>query len=130
MTNLIIFNSYYIFSKIVETSTLRTTVLAEVQVPLCEAGKTLEMLPPIEPIDFQSNLRFAHDHAGLGSMVDFSATVDGSAINSEKIKGKIFARVGWGKSPDGVVLSPSPNQWKPPNVVDRYSIKKFAINNF
>ena len=105
--------------KIVETSTLRTTVLAEVQVPLVESGKTLEMLPQIEPIDFLSNIRLAHDHAGLGSMVDFSSTVDGSAIRSEQIKGQIYARVGWGKSPDGIVLSPSPNQWKPPNVVDR-----------
>ena len=96
--------------------------MSEVQVPLCEAGQTLETLPSIEPIEFRSNLRFAHDHAGLGSMVDFSATVDGSAIDHQAIKGKIFARVGWGKSPDGVVLSPSPNQWKPPNVVDRYDI--------
>ena len=94
--------------------------MTEVQVPLCEAGQTLETLPSIEPLEFRSNLRFAHDHAGLGSMVDFSATVDGSAIDCQAIKGKIFARVGWGKSPDGVVLSPSPNQWKPPNVVDRY----------
>ena len=99
---------------------LRTTVLAEVQVPLCEAGKTLEMLPSTEPIDFRSNIRFSHDHAGLGSMIDFSSTVDGSSIRSEPIKGQVFARVGWGKSPDGVVLSPSPSQWKPPNIVDRY----------
>ena len=97
-------------------------MLAEVQVPLCEAGKTLEMLPSIEPIDFRSNIRLAHDHAGLGAMVDFSSTVDGSSINSEPVKGQIFARVGWGKSADGVVLSPSPNQWKPPNIVDRYII--------
>ena len=94
-------------------------MLAEVQLPLCEAGKALDMLPPVEPIDFRSNVRCAHDHAGLGSMVDFSANVDGSSIRSEPIRGQILARVGWGKSPDGVILSPSPNQWKPPNVVDK-----------
>ena len=98
---------------------LRTTVLAEVPLRLCEAGKTLEMLPPTEPIDFRSNVRFSHDHAGLGSMVDFATNFDGSSIRSEPIRGQIFARVGWGKSPDGVILSPSPNQWKPPNIVDR-----------
>ena len=105
--------------QIVEGSTLRTTILAEVQLPLCEAGKTLDMLPPTEPIDFRSKVRFAHDHAGLGSMVDFSTNVDGSSIGAEPIRGQIFARVGWGKSPDGVVLSPSPNQWKPQNIVDK-----------
>ena len=105
--------------QIVEGTTLRTTVLAEVQLPLCEAGKTLDMLPPMEPIDFRSNVRFSHDHAGLGSMVDFSTNVDGSSIRSESIRGQILARVGWGKSQDDVILSPSPNQCKPPNTVDK-----------
>ena len=46
--------------------------------------------------------------------MDFSTNADGSSISNEAINGQLYARVGWGKTPDGTVLSPSPNQWKPP----------------
>ena len=40
---------------------------------------------------------------------------DKSSITSEPISGQVYARVGWGKAPDGTVLSPSPSAWRPPN---------------
>ena len=92
-----------------------TIVLAEVQVPLCEAGKTLDKVAT-EPTAFKSSIRIAHDHGGLGALVEFPTNPDGSSISSEPICGQIYTKIGWGKSPDGVVLSPSPQSWKPPNV--------------
>lgn len=74
----------------------------------------------MEPINFKSTARLAHDHAGLGSLVEFPLNIDGSSITSgEPISGQIYARVGWGKTPDGLVLSPSPNTWKPANSTNR-----------
>ena len=64
-------------------------VLAEVELPLCEAGKTLSSVP-MEPITFKGDtsvgsvsvgggnyLRISHDHAGLGANVEFAANPDG-----------------------------------------------------
>ena len=64
-------------------------VLAEVELPLCEAGKTLSSVP-MEPIAFKGDtsvgsagvgggnyLRISHDHAGLGANVEFAANPDG-----------------------------------------------------
>ena len=55
-----------------------------------------------------------HNHSGVGANVDFAANTDGSQIRSEPIRGKIFFRVGWGKTSDGVIMAP-PNQWNPPS---------------
>ena len=64
-------------------------VLAEMELPLCEAGKTLSSVP-LEPIAFKGDtsvgsagvgggnyLRISHDHAGLGANVEFAANPDG-----------------------------------------------------
>ena len=65
-------------------------VLAEVELPLCEAGKTLSSVP-MEPIAFKGDtsvgsaglggggnyLRISHDHAGLGANVEFAANPEG-----------------------------------------------------
>ena len=64
-------------------------VLAEMELSLCEAGKTLSSVP-MEPIAFKGDtsvgsagvgggnyLRISHDHAGLGANVEFAANPDG-----------------------------------------------------
>ena len=99
--------------RLVESSGLRSLVLAEISLPLCEAGTTLDKVK-MEPIPFKSEVHFSHDHAGIGSLVDFPTNADGSTISNEPISGQLYARVGWGKTTDGIVLSPSPNHWKPP----------------
>ena len=63
--------------------------MAEVELPLCEGGKTLNSVP-MEPITFKGDtsmgsagvgggnyLRISHDHAGLGANVEFAANPDG-----------------------------------------------------
>ena len=50
--------------------------------------------------------------SAIGSGVDFPSNVDGSAIRNERIRGKIYVRVGWGKSPEGDILAPPQEQWK------------------
>ncbi len=54
-----------------------------------------------------------HDHAGLGSGHDFSINLEGSKIDQEYTKGKVYARVGWAKGPNGTILSPPSDQWCP-----------------
>ena len=69
--------------------------------------------------------KFAHlcnilSFRGVGSGVDFSANVDGSETTSEATRGKVFVRIGWAKTPDGIVLAPPPEQWSPPAASKRY----------
>jgi coiled-coil and C2 domain-containing protein 2A len=96
-----------------EGSTLRTTLLAEISLPLCDSKTTLDKTTA-EPISFKSSNRVKHDHRGVGSNVDFSANIEGSETRSEPIRGKVFVRIGWAKTSDGVILAPPPEQWNPP----------------
>ncbi len=91
---------------------MKTTVLAEIKLPLCEASKTLSD-SSVEPINFVSDLKLSHDHAGLGSGCNFPVNNDGSSISQEMIKGRLFGRVGWGRGSDGSILAPPADQWKP-----------------
>jgi len=50
--------------------------------------------------------------SGLGAGVDFRSSIDGSSIQNEAIRGKIYARVAWGKSPEGDILAPPQEQWR------------------
>ncbi len=107
--------------QILEGGALRPTLLAEVSLPLPESSVTLESLqsssssPPF-PLPFSSDHRSRPDagSAALGSGVDFSASPDGSEVRSELTRGRVFCRVGWGRTSDGVVLSPPQGQWRPP----------------
>ncbi|XP_040568935.2 coiled-coil and C2 domain-containing protein 2A [Lepeophtheirus salmonis] len=99
--------------QIIEGTLLKSNVLAEVPVPLCDTSTTLES-SQMEPITFKSDLKIIHDHLGLGSCIDFPINVDGSDIVSCKISGFIFVRLGWGKSRHGEVLCPPSSLWKPP----------------
>ena len=49
--------------QIIEGSTLRTTVLAEVTLPLCDAMVSLDKIA-LSAVEFVSNVKFKHDHAG------------------------------------------------------------------
>ena len=86
--------------------------MAEVKLPLCESNKTLNDCS-LEPIEFKSEVKVSHDHAGLGAGINFSTNWDGSEISQEFTKGRLFARVGWAKGPDGSILSPPSDQWCP-----------------
>ena len=50
--------------QLIETIGLRSFVLAEISLPLCEAATTLDKVK-LEPISFKSEVRFSHDHAGM-----------------------------------------------------------------
>ena len=41
------------------------------------------------------------------------------ALGTLIFSGQVYARVGWGKAPDGTVMSPSSAHWKPPNATSR-----------
>ena len=98
--------------QIIEGGTIKTTVLAEIKLPLCEPTKTLSDCS-LEPIDFKSETKMSYDHAGLGSGINFPTNLDGSQIDQEFTKGKVYARVGWAKGSNGVILAPPPDQWCP-----------------
>jgi len=98
--------------QIIEGGTIKSSVLAEVKLPLCEPTKTLSDCT-LEPIEFKCDSKTTHDHAGLGSGINFPVTLDGSKINFEYTKGKVFARVGWAMSPSGKILAPPIDQWCP-----------------
>ena len=99
--------------QIIEGGTLKTTVLAEVKLPLCESTQTLSSESLLQPIEFKSDLKINHDHAGLGAGLNFPVNDDGSEISHEYVHGKVFARVGWAKGSDGSILSPPVDQWNP-----------------
>jgi coiled-coil and C2 domain-containing protein 2A len=99
--------------QIIEGGTLKTSILAEVKLPLCEATKTLADCNRLEPIEFQSEVKISHDHSGLGSGINFPTNLDGSKISQEFVKGRMFARVGWAKRSDGTILAPPADQWCP-----------------
>ena len=100
--------------QIIEGGTLKTTVLAEIKLPLCESTQTLSEVV-LEPIEFKSDLKINHDHAGLGAGLNFPVTYDGSEISHDRVNGKVFARVGWARGADGTILSPPIDQWNPKN---------------
>ena len=100
--------------QIIEGGTLKTTVLAEIKLPLCDSTQTLsEAL--LQPIEFKSDWKISHDHAGLGAGLNFPANYDGSEISHQTIQGKVFARVGWAKGVNGTILAPPIDQWNPKN---------------
>ncbi len=123
--------------QLLEGGHLRPTLLAEIFLPLPESHVTLDSLSasasasasvpavaapgedesgrPAAAARFSSDHQVRHaGHAGVGAGVDFASTVDGSQIRSEWTRGRVFARVGWGRTSDGVVLSPPAAQWRPP----------------
>ena len=64
------------------------------------------------PYEFKSDQEISHGHAGLGSGKEFSIVSDNSRTDLQKTRGKLYARVGWGKRGDGRLLSPPADQWK------------------
>lgn len=64
------------------------------------------------PYEFKSEQEISHGHAGLGSGKEFSIVSDNSRIGTDKTRGKLYARLGWGKRADGTLLAPPPEQWK------------------
>ena len=49
--------------------------------------------------------------------MEFAANLDGSEIRNDPVKGRVYARVAWGKTNDGVILAPPAKHWQPPPVV-------------
>ena len=96
---------------IYEGSSIKSTQLTVVSVPLCDTSTTLDSVR-MEKYPFESGLRVKHDHSGLGSGVEFGANIDGSKVQSRSIRGKLLTRIGWGKSTDGVIMAPM--HWSPP----------------
>ena len=102
-----------IFHQIIESSGLRSTLLSEVFLSLPDSETTLAKAE-METLDFSSGVRVKHDHRGVGACVEFSANADGSEVRSERVSGRVFARAGWARTADGVVLAPPKEQWSPP----------------
>ena len=99
--------------QIIEGGTIKSTMIAEIKLPISEPTKTLSDCQ-LEPIEFKSTQLIKHeDHSGLGSGYTFATSVDGSDINTEYTKGRLFARVGWARGTDGKILSPPVDQWCP-----------------
>ena len=46
----------------------------------------------MEPFEFLSEQEVKHGHAGLGAGTQFSATSDNSKVETEKTRGKLYAR--------------------------------------
>ncbi len=109
-------NRSFLTTQICESSSkLRTIQLAEVLVPLCDSLTTLDQVTSHEALQFESGLQVRHrDHTGVGAGVSFAANAEGSQVRSDSVKGKIFVRVGWGKTTDGIILAPPHGQWSPP----------------
>ena len=98
--------------QIIEGGTLKTTVVAEIKLPLCDSTQTLGEAV-LQPIEFKSDWKISHDHAGLGANVNFPVNYDGSEISAQTIQGKVFARVGWARGMNGAILAPPIDQWNP-----------------
>ena len=89
-------------------------MVAEIKLPLCDSTQTMsEAL--LQPIEFKSDWKISHDHAGLGAGLNFPTNYDGSEISHQTIQGKVFARVGWAKGVNGTILAPPIDQWNPKN---------------
>ena len=96
--------------QVIEGSTLRTTVIAEVDVPIAESSLSLDKADVI-PYEFTSDQDVSHGHAGLGSGRQFSTLADHSKIDSDITRGQLYIRVGWGHGTDGTLLAPPPELW-------------------
>ena len=92
--------------QIVEGSTLRTSVLAELHLPIPEAGLSLEKCEAAGQ-EFSSQQEVAHGHAGLGSGRHFSSLADNSKLDSDFTRGQLYVRLGWGKDQQGVLAPPA-----------------------
>ena len=108
--------------EVVEGSSLRTSTLVEVSLPLPAASQGLDKAA-VEPHEFTSNVEVGHGHAGLGSGRQFSTLADHSKVDSSLTRGILYVRVGWGRNSDGSLLAPPIDQWSPsPRArVDHYS---------
>ena len=98
--------------QVLEGSSLRTTVLAEVNIPLPAANQSLDKAE-VEPYEFTSDLEVGHGHAGLGAGRQFSTLADHSKVDSALTRGLVYIRVGWGRGREGQLLAPPPDQWSP-----------------
>ena len=105
-----------------EGSSLRTTTIVEVPLPLPAATQGLDKAS-VEAHEFTSNVEVGHGHSGLGSGRQFSTLADHSKVDSSLTRGTLYVRVGWGRGPDGSLLAPPDDQWSPsPRAkVDHYS---------
>ena len=91
--------------QLVEGSTLRTSVLAEIHLPIPEAGLSLEKCEAAGQ-EFTSDQEVAHGHAGLGSGRHFSALADNSRLDSDFTRGQLYVRLGWGRDRQGLLAPP------------------------
>ena len=91
--------------QIVEGSTLRTSLLAELHLPIPDSGVSLDKAEALGH-EFTSDQDVAHGHAGLGSGRHFSSLADNSKLDSDVTRGQLYVRLGWGKDPQGGLLAP------------------------
>ena len=96
-----------------EGTGLKSHALGEATLPISDANTVLDKAE-VETVRFESSLRVKHDHTGLGSCMDFSANGEGSELKSQVINGRVFCRVGWGRTSDGAILAPPADKWSPP----------------
>ena len=66
--------------QIIEGGTLRTTVLAEVTLPMCDGLVSLDKIG-LTALEFVSSSKFKHDHAGIDLVVVVVVEVEVVVVN-------------------------------------------------
>ena len=113
--------------QIVEGSTLRTSLLAEVHLPIPDSGMSLDKAEAVGQ-QFTSDQEVAHGHAGLGSGRHFSSLADHSQLDSDVTRGQLYVRLGWGKVSQGGLLAPPQELLNSKKKVTKVSSSK--LNSF
>ena len=113
--------------QIIEGSTLRTSVLAEVSVPIPGPSSSIDKAD-VAVHEFVSEQLVSHGHAGLGSGQQFSTLADNSAVATDSTRGQLYVRLGWATAPDtGQILAPPAHHW--PDSWDRRDPKVSTITS-
>ena len=97
--------------QIIEGSTLRTSLLAEVNVPIPESRTSIDKAD-VDVHEFVSDQVMSHGHAGLGSGHQFSTLADHSSVDTDHTRGQLCVRLGWAVTQEGSILSPPPSDWE------------------
>ena len=114
-------------NRIIEGSTLRTSVLAEVSVPIPGPSSSIDKAD-VAVHEFVSEQLVSHGHAGLGSGQQFSTLADNSAVATDSTRGQLYVRLGWATAPDtGQILAPPAHHW--PDSWDRRDPKVSTIKH-
>ena len=113
--------------QIIEGSKLRTSVLAEVSVPIPGPSSSIDKAD-VAVHEFVSEQLVSHGHAGLGSGQQFSTLADNSAVATDSTRGQLYVRLGWATAPDtGQILAPPAHHW--PDSWDRRDPKVSTIKH-